>query len=352
MVFFLILFFILEVFGGEGPLWAETASSSFHLRILYTNDTHGHLLPFRQGTHKKAGGIAQRATLIKKLGGKRPEVLVLDAGDVYSRSDLFPLFRGRAEVEAMNLAGYEAMCLGNGEFYNSLPELKKRIAEARFPILSANVRDKGGEYIAKPYVVYNLCGVRVGLFGLTAPRIMFYPQVQGQIMVEDPFLACRRMVRFLRPRVDILIALTHLTVWMDEELARSFPELDVIVGGDSHTRLNPPLILPKRGGSPSACGLGIPIVQAGEYGLWLGKLDLYFQREEPGLYCLSHFEAELIPITEAIPPDPKVERAVQRYYRLRELAQKRARQTSNLRYSERKGRALAKRMKSRLSKKN
>lgn len=350
MAFFFILLFI--IFGGESFLCAEPPPSSFHLRILYTNDTHGHLLPFYQESYQKVGGIARRATLIKRLGGNRPEVLVLDSGDVYSRSDLFPLFRGKAEIEAMNLAGYEAMCLGNGEFYNSLPDLKKRLAEARFPVLSANVRDREGEYIAKPYVVYNLYGVKVGLFGLTAPRIMFYPSVQKQIMVEDPFLACRRMVRFLRPRVDILIALTHLTVWMDEELARNFPELDVIVGGDSHTRLNPPLVLPKKENSPFSCSLGTPVVQAGEYGLWLGKLDLYFRREKTGLYCLSHFEVELIPITEAIPPDPKVERTVQKYYRLKELALKRTRRTSNLRRFQREGEVSAKGAKPRLGKEN
>lgn len=278
------------------------------LTILHTNDVHGRLFPIDYADLTNVGGVARRSTLLKRLGAGKPNVLVVDAGDLWERGPLSKKHRGKPEILAMNAAGYQLMVMGNNEFRAGIPNLLQRRREAHFPMISANARLRStGQLLTREYVILKRAGLRIGVFGLTAPRTATYPGL-GDLRIEDPITAAQRMVKTLRPKTDVIIALTHIGFFLDRVLAEEVPEIDVIVGGDTHTWLERPYVVRSEKRPEKA----IPIVQAGEYGVKLGRLDLWIQpNRTPG--PVVRFTGKLIPITAEIPEDPKVNRVMKPY---------------------------------------
>ncbi len=294
----------------SAQIWAQT---SFNLTILHTNDTHGMMLPFDyQGVvkydGKQLGGLARRATLIDKLRkeAKNP-VLLLEAGDVFTRGPWHTLTMGKPEFAAMNLMKYDAMCVGNNEFKATLDTrsqvvFRQLMSSCKFPWLAANLTvGKTGVMVpgVKPYIVKKIGNVRVGILGVTAPRSSDYPQTRGWT-ISDPIAVAKKLAPQIKRECDVLIALTHIGDLMDQLLAEQVPELDAIVGGDSHTFIDPTLMV-KRGNRPD-----LPIVQTGEMGIFLGKLDLQFKNEDGKGWKLVSTHGALLPVNASITPDPVV----------------------------------------------
>lgn len=298
------------------------------LTILHTNDVHGRLLPFayaEQGRggalREDVGGAARRATLIRRLRAEIPgDELLLDAGDVFTRGALTNAYEGQADIAAMNVAGYDAGAIGNNEFKardavdagdarGSQAALLRFVRASRFPWLCANLADGTGKPLPgiRPYVIKRINGLRVGIVSVTAPRSAGYPQTRGW-RITDPFAAMKSVVPEVRKRCDIVIALTHIGMPMDLLLAGSVDGIDAIVGGDSHTFLYEPLWVT----GPS--GRRVPIVQDGEYGVNVGRLDLNFGRVD-GDYRLVSAEGRLTPVDGSLPADPKVQRVLAPFLR-------------------------------------
>ena len=244
MRFTLLAWLLLSSLAG-----AADQGKTYHFTVLHTNDLHGR---FWQDSDGQLGLAAQK-TLID---GIRAEVrasggatLVLNAGDVNTgvpESDMLdaePMFIG------MNQIGYDAMALGNHEFDKPLSVLQKQRGWARFPLLSANIRDQSDKPLYAVSQRFNLNGLKVAVLGLTTPDTakMVSPQNVSTVRFTDPQAEARRLVPVLRRRADVVIALTHLGYYPDGqhgslapgdvELARSVPGLDLIVGGHSHTVL-------------------------------------------------------------------------------------------------------------------
>src|ERR1700741_3050147 len=139
------------------------------ITILHTTDTHSQIDPL-PANNKNAGkgGVARRATLVKRLRKENPNTLLIDAGDVCQGTPYFNFFKGEVEYKAMSMIGYDAGTLGNHEFDNGVASLAAALKFAKFDIVCANYDVKGTalEGIVKPYVVKTVGGVRVGLFGL------------------------------------------------------------------------------------------------------------------------------------------------------------------------------------------
>jgi 5'-nucleotidase len=296
--------------------------------ILHTNDMHGRLLPFtyaedgRGGIERGGvGGAANRATVIRALRReiKAPTILV-DAGDVFTRGALTNAYEGVTDIAAMNACGYDLAAVGNNEFKakdaadqqdaaGSQAALLRVVRRSRFPWLCANLLDGRGRPPGgmRPYVVRRMAGLRVGFLGLTAPRSAAYPQTRGWT-ISDPIEAARVWAPRVRAVSDVVVALTHIGYDLDRALAQTVPGLDVIVGGDSHTFLYEPQWVP----GPS--GTRVPIVQAGEYGVNVGRLDLVFE-SEGGHTRLSDAQGRLVPVSAGVRADRAVERAIAPYVR-------------------------------------
>ncbi|MGC8833141.1 MAG: bifunctional metallophosphatase/5'-nucleotidase, partial [Armatimonadota bacterium] len=277
------------------------------LTILHTNDLHGMMMPFdypgaplqHVPPMKNVGGLARRAGLVKRIrsAAKNP-VLVLDAGDVFTRGPWHGRFYGEPEIEAMNLMGYDAMCVGNNEFQatgntEAQAKMLTLMRRSRFPWIAANltqevltnkqglierqnflVGDTGVPVEGiHPFVVRRAGSLRVGLLGLTAERSAYYPQTRGWT-ISDAVEAAKHWVPIARRECDVLIAVTHVGIWRDRQIARQVAGIDAIVGGDTHTFVHTPEMVR----NPN--GVLVPIVQAGECGVMLGKLDLVFEKRE------------------------------------------------------------------------
>src|SRR5437868_15258413 len=148
----------------------EVAAGETLITILHTNDTHSQIDPVAD-TDKEyggKGGVARRATLVKRVRKENPNTLLIDAGDVFQGTPYFNFYKGEVEYKAMSLIGYDVVTLGNHDFDNGVEGLVSAMKFANFDFVSANYDFRGTpiESRVKPYVVRDIAGVRVGIFGL------------------------------------------------------------------------------------------------------------------------------------------------------------------------------------------
>jgi 2',3'-cyclic-nucleotide 2'-phosphodiesterase (5'-nucleotidase family) len=292
------------------------------LTILHDNDLHGHLFPFAytevgRGNVEKlgVGGAARRATLVGRLRAsiRNPNILI-DSGDTFTRGPLTTTYEGVPDIEAMNAVGYELAALGNNEFKardgadagdaaGAQAALLRVVKRSRFAWVCANARDQKGAMLegVQPYVVRVFDGVRVGFLGLTAPRSASYPQTKGWT-ISDPIAAAKEWIPKARADCDVLIAVTHIGVDLDKQLAAQTTGLDAIVGGDSHTFLYQAVDVKNADGSAT-----VPIVQDGEFGVNLGRFDLDLARDpSTGAWRLKSYRYALLPVNAAVPQSDAV----------------------------------------------
>jgi len=287
---FCILFFslLLGFWTGVGQ-----ASEVHHLAVLYTNDTHGHPVKFQYGRIPDVGGLPARATLVKQIRKETPNVLLLDAGDLSTGGVESDFFNAEPDIIGYNYIGYDAMALGNHEFDHSIALLKGQMGRARFPFLSANVRTRDGDYLGTPYIIKQFDGFKVAVLGLSTSEtgVRGDPKNIRDIVFQDEVEAARSLVPILRKEADIVIALTHLGVYKDDSsgsrrLAAQVSGLNLIVDGHTHTLLERPIVVKNRASDGDTL-----IVQAGEYGVVLGRIDLWIRDRQ-----VVNYQMELIPI--------------------------------------------------------
>jgi len=279
-----------------------TASSCFgaeqvQFRILHLNDFHGFAEPQRlSGSAQTAGGLSFLAGSINQFRKHQP-TLLLAAGDFIQGHPWTNLFEGKSTIEAMNVMGFSAMVLGNHEFDFGQDVLKKRIAEAAFPVLAANVR---GFPSVKPYVIKDISGLKVGIIGLITEETSTttHPKNVEGLIFSPVIDTAQQLVRELRNKTDLIIILSHLGLPADVALAGAVEGIDIIVGGHSHTRVEKPMIV-----------RNTLIVQAWEHGKVLGVLDVTVRNKK-----ISGHEGRLIVIDPVQnKPDPPVAQIVDRY---------------------------------------
>ena len=299
-----------------GTCWA---GETWQITLLHTNDLHGMVLPFdySQGNSlfagPDAGGLARRATLVAELRKAIDHpVALVEAGDIFARGPWHQRFFGAMEIAAYKELGYDLLCVGNNEFQATQTEDAKSLMlalmrQSSFPWLAANltVGDTGVPLEGiHPFIVRRYEGVRVGFLGLTAPRSANYPMTQGWT-ISDPIEAAQKWAPLARKECDVLIAVTHLGYETDLRLAAQVAGLDAIIGGDSHTFLPAPVYV----FNPE--GRLVPIVQAGEHGVCLGRLDLTFEKTDR--WRLLAAVGELIPVDARLTEDLAVKRLLERW---------------------------------------
>jgi 5'-nucleotidase/UDP-sugar diphosphatase len=266
------------------------------LTVLHTNDHHGRFWKNNDGEH----GLAARKTLVDAIRAEVTAdggvVLLLDAGDINTGVPESDLLNAEPDIRGMNLMGYDAMAVGNHEFDNPLEVLRQQEAWMEFPLLSANVYDASGQRLFTPYHIFSLNGLRVAVFGLTTETtaVVGNPQHIGGLVFRPAVDEAGELVPQLRQKADVVIALTHLGHYPESAahetaakgsiaLARAVPDIDLIVDGHSHSLLTAP-----------AMENGVPIVQAGDHGKYLGRIDLRYEKG-----TVSVMGSKLMPINRA-----------------------------------------------------
>lgn len=275
--------------GEFGPLptrGVRSDSDSVRLVIIHTNDTHSRLDPFPQdgGPFAGLGGAARRATLIRRIREANEHVLLLDSGDILQGTPYFNFFAGELEFRAMSAMGYDFATLGNHDFDNGVDGLADILPEASFQFVSANYAiDPESPLAGKvlPYAIREVGGVLVGVFGLgiSFERLVLARLHKG-VSYQDPFAAARAVSRELRDAgCALVICLSHLGYAYrnpsrpsDRTLAEAVPEVDIILGGHTHTFLN-------RAEEFAHPGDQAPTLvnQTGWGGMRLGRIDVAFE---------------------------------------------------------------------------
>lgn len=247
-----------------------------NLTVLFTNDTHGHLLSRRESPFLDGGGAATRAALIREFRREASEtsgqVLLLDAGDILECDPMSHRFRGEPDIRLMNLLRYDAMTVGNHDLGFKLDTYHRLRDDADFPFLSCNLYDDQGNRLAEPSRIIQLPEVTIGLVGATSWTVLLniHRDDAGKIRCEEAIPLVQAEVNYLRAQgVDFVIFLSHLGIFEDREAAEKLTGVDLIIGSHSHAFLHEPLRVNN-----------IPIVQAGRFGEAMGKVDLQFENQQ------------------------------------------------------------------------
>lgn len=288
----------------------SASAEDFLLGIVHSNDSHGNILPFRGKPAPDApsldgwGGMARRRVAIQRARADlNYQWLTLDAGDVLQGTPLSNLLTGYLDLECMNQMGYEAMTLGNHEFDFGYELLRSRIADVNFPVLCANVVDKErGRPVGEPYVILQRGGYRIGVIGVTTETLLgeTIPALASSVDVYPATPVCRELAGYLRSvGCDIVIALTHQGHARDLAMAAQVPDLDVIIGGHSHTFLDAPVQVPAA--NPAGYVL---VAQSWEWGKVLGVKKLRFTRTAPDERLrLAEVLTADVPLSPDLPED-------------------------------------------------
>lgn len=252
------------------------------ITILHTNDTHSQIDPLpANDANAGKGGVARRATLVKRIRKENPNTLLVDAGDVMQGTPYFNFYRGEVEYKAMSAIGYDVGTLGNHEFDNGVDALAAALKFANFDLVSANYDVKGTvlEGRVKPYVVKTLAGIRVGLFGLgISPVALITPANFKGVTYNDPVVSARDVVKTLREkeRCALVVCMSHLGYYANGErgdslVASQVDGIDFIAGGHTHTFMKEPVK------QKQPCGAETLIFQVGKSGINLGRVDFTFR---------------------------------------------------------------------------
>lgn len=254
------------------------------LTILHTNDVHSRIEPFpMDGSRWQGlGGAARRAGLIKQIRREQRNVLLLDAGDMVQGTPYFNRFGGELEIQLMNKMGYDAATFGNHEFDNGLEHLAGMVEQAKFPFLNSNY-EFGDTPLAgrtNSYRIFNKKGLRVGVFGMGIELSGLVDPLSIQnVQYSYPVAVANEMAGRLKHdlKCDLVICLSHLgyeyrnNKVSDRVLAAETYDIDLIVGGHTHTFMAEPVQIQNKSG-----GLTV-INQVGHSGILLGRIDFIFE---------------------------------------------------------------------------
>ena len=259
-----------------------------HLTILHSNDLHSYLDPFPINDPKfpGMGGAARKASYINSVRKERgtQNLLVLDAGDIVQGSPYFNMYKGELEFKVMSKMGYDAATIGNHEFDNGLKELSKQLTHCNFPFICSNYDFTNTPLDGKTlnYKIVDKNGIKIGIFGLGVElEGLVNKNKYGNTIYLDPIEKAAEYAHLLKvkEKCDLVICLSHLGYRYrskkvsDTVIAKRSKNIDIIIGGHTHTFLDEPVKY------QNSDGKDILICQAGCYGVKMGRIDYFFQKK-------------------------------------------------------------------------
>ena len=258
-------------------LMASMSLNAQDLTILHFNDTHSHIDPQRSGDYKGRGGVIEQAAYIDSVRcaeGKR-NVLLVHAGDFSQGSSYFTELGGNIEIEVLNALKFDVVTLGNHEFDNGLDELARRLKNLKADVVCANYNFEGTplEGLVEPYTIIRRGGKKIGFIGLLTDIMEVVDADIAKVLTyQDPAEVVNRLAGYLKEDkdCDMVVCLSHLGYGEDKDLAGSVRNVDLIIGGHSHTLLDDKQIVKDLDGEE------VIIVQNWKWGLNAGHLSIDF----------------------------------------------------------------------------
>ena len=258
------------------------------ITILHTNDVHSHIDPFgpNEGRNANRGGISRRAVLVNQIRNQNKNTLLLDAGDIFQGTPYFNYYGGELEFKLMSMLKYDAVTIGNHDFDNGIDGLYKQLPHAKFDFLSANYDFTNTilDTHVKPFKIFKKEGIKIGVFGLGIElNGLVDKKMYKETKYLDPIEIATETTRVLKSKgCDLVICLSHLGYHYKKNpdkvsdliLAKSTSNIDLIIGGHTHTFLKKPTIVKNKEGKNTL------VNQVGCYGLYLGQIDFYFDLEK------------------------------------------------------------------------
>ena len=277
----------LSMVGGL-TLPSFTGKQQRHITILHTNDTHSQIEPFKPNhpRNPNQGGVARRAAIIAQIRTENKNTLLLDAGDIFQGTPYFNYFGGALEFKLMSMLKYDVATIGNHDFDNSIDGLYKQLPNAKFDFVSANYNFENTvlDTHVKPYRIIVKEGIKIGIFGL---GIELEGLVAKKMYKETGYLNPVEITQDIthqlknEEKCDLIICLSHLGYYYknnpdkisDLNLAKITKNIDLIIGGHTHTFLPKPTLV------KNIDGKNILVNQVGAYGINLGRIDFYFDEQ-------------------------------------------------------------------------
>ncbi|SKB40681.1 5'-nucleotidase [Salegentibacter holothuriorum] len=275
-------------FIGIGGLSSLSFKPNYkkHITILHTNDVHSHIEAFGpdDSRNPNMGGVARRATLIEQIKNENPNTLLLDAGDIFQGTPYFNFYGGELEFKLMSKMKYDAATIGNHDFDNGIDGLYAQLPHAQFDFISSNY-DFSNTVMdghTQDHKIFTKDGVKIGVFGV---GIELEGLVNDSLYKEtkylDPVEVAQDQSRILKEEknCDLVICLSHLGYKYssdkisDIKLAQTTENIDLIIGGHTHTFLDKPTV------ETNKAGKKILVNQVGCYGLYLGRIDFYLDHK-------------------------------------------------------------------------
>ncbi len=276
-------------FTGLGGLGLVSCSKpkTKKITILHTNDVHSQIDPL-PGNHYKypgLGGFARRATIIEQVRKENPNTLLLDAGDIFQGTPYFNYYDGEIEFKLMSKLKYDLATIGNHDFDNGIDGLLAQLPNASFGFVSANYDFKNtvlNGYV-EPYKVLIKDGIKIGVFGLgIALEGLVNKNLYKETKYLDPIEIAQEMTRVLREleQCELVICLSHIGYdyrndkdkISDLKLAKNTKDIDLIIGGHTHTLMPKPVII------ENSVGEKVLINQCGKSGVYMGRIDFYLDQ--------------------------------------------------------------------------
>ena len=258
------------------------------ITILHTNDVHSHIDPFPENhpRNPSMGGVARRANIIEQIRKEEENVLLLDAGDIFQGTPYFNYYGGELEFKLMSMMKYDLATLGNHDFDNGIDGFFSQLPNANFDFVSANYDFKNTELngIVKPYKTFIKDRIKIGVFGLGIElEGLVDKKLYKETKYYNPIEVATDITKTLKEteKCDLIICLSHLGFDYKNEkdkpsdlkLAAATQDIDLIIGGHTHTFLDKPVI------KTNKVGKQVVINQVGAYGINLGRIDFYFSDE-------------------------------------------------------------------------
>ena len=254
-----------------------------HLTILYTNDVHSRIEPFSANDPKFAGmgGFARRAAVIEQIKKENDNILLLDAGDIFQGTPYFNIYHGELEYKLMSTMQYDATTIGNHDFDLGIDNLVTQMPHANFSFINCNYDFSNTNLNKKiaPYKVFIKNGIKIGVLGYGIElEGLVDKKMYGDTVYQNPLQIANATAKLLKYDLgcDYVIALSHLGYEFsdkkisDKNMAPLTENIDLIIGGHTHTFLEHPTKI------ANLTGKEVFVTQVGWAGIWLGKLDVYF----------------------------------------------------------------------------